>query len=199
VFGDTVNTCSRHESTGEPGKIHCSKTTKVQLEMIHRSICQDKKHFSMQERGLVNMKGKGKQLTYWVTGTEDNNLVNTEALAKLDMEVKALLAKADFDSQLRTIDDAGLISSSTKPAVPLWASTSTTASSASSIASSSSSCSASPILATKPSVEVINQEPESTVRRKEKSKTNALFESRIRHPLAAPSQQSHEETVVLRH
>jgi guanylate cyclase soluble subunit beta len=195
VFGDTVNTCSRHESTGEPGKIHCSKATKVQLELIHRRISQGGKHFSIQERGLVNMKGKGKQLTYWVTGTEENDLVNTEALAKLDIEVKALLAKADFDSQSRKTEDAGLLAATTHSTVPHWASTSSAVSSASSIASSVSS-SVSPILTPKPTtVEVFNQELEKTGRRKGKSKTT---ERRIRHPLAAPFEQSHEEAVVVR-
>jgi class 3 adenylate cyclase len=175
VFGDTVNTCSRHESTGEPGKIHCSKATKVQLELIHRRISQGGKHFSIQERGLVSMKGKGKQLTYWVTGT--------------------LLAKADFESQSRKTEDAGLLSATSHSTVPHWASTASTASSASSIASSVSS-SVSPVLAKKPTtVEVFNQELEKTGRRKGKSKTT---DSRIRHPLAAPFPQSDEEAVVVR-
>lgn len=191
VFGDTVNTCSRHESTGEPGKIHCSKTTKVQLELINRRS-QGAQLFSMQERGLVDMKGKGEQLTYWVTGTEENDLVKTKALEKLDMEVKALLAKTDFDSESRKIENAAFATTTTE--VPLRSSTSSRASSVSSTASSVSS-SASPVLAKKPAVEVSKKELENSVRRKVKKETAAL-ERRIRHQLAAPFQQSHEETVA---
>lgn len=44
------------------------------------------------------MKGKGEQLTYWLTSSEDNELVNQAALEKLDAEVQELLAKTDFDA-----------------------------------------------------------------------------------------------------
>jgi class 3 adenylate cyclase len=91
VFGDTVNTTARHESSGEPGKIHCSRVTKEELERR----ANDK--FSLAERGLVEMKGKGEQLTYWLTGSESNKLVNGPALEKLDLEVKRLLETTNFD------------------------------------------------------------------------------------------------------
>jgi class 3 adenylate cyclase len=32
VFGDTVNTTARHESTGEPDRVHCSQATMMELE-----------------------------------------------------------------------------------------------------------------------------------------------------------------------
>eukprot|EP00977_Amphora_coffeiformis_P003123 scaffold581_cov169-Amphora_coffeaeformis.AAC.13 len=52
VFGDTVNTTSRHESTGKPGKIHCSSV--CQMELVQSAGDR----FRLKERGMVEMKGK---------------------------------------------------------------------------------------------------------------------------------------------
>lgn len=60
LFGDTVNTSSRMESTGLPLKIHCSGDCKELLDTVGGYI--------YEERGLVAMKGKGEQLTYWLCG-----------------------------------------------------------------------------------------------------------------------------------
>ncbi|OXU27316.1 hypothetical protein TSAR_008171 [Trichomalopsis sarcophagae] len=62
LFGDTVNTASRMESTGSPLRIHCSTETKQLLDQLGG--------FSLAERGLVSMKGKGERLTYWLIGEE---------------------------------------------------------------------------------------------------------------------------------
>lgn len=63
LFGDTVNTSSRMESNGLPLRIHISKETHSELEALGGYITE--------ERGLVNMKGKGEVLTYWLTGTTE--------------------------------------------------------------------------------------------------------------------------------
>jgi Adenylate and Guanylate cyclase catalytic domain len=89
VFGDTMNTCSRHESTGLPGRVHCSQTTAERL--------RNSESYSIMERGMVEMKGKGEQLTYWLRGSQRNKLANEQALKQLDLEVNELLAKTDFD------------------------------------------------------------------------------------------------------
>ncbi|XP_063821635.1 speract receptor isoform X1 [Ostrinia nubilalis] len=62
LFGDTVNTASRFESTGAPLKIHCSAACKSLLDQLGGYI--------LEERGIVSMKGKRDQMTYWLRGEE---------------------------------------------------------------------------------------------------------------------------------
>ncbi|GBP91726.1 Speract receptor [Eumeta japonica] len=62
LFGDTVNTASRFESTGAPLKIHCSAACKALLDELGGYI--------LEERGIVSMKGKRDQLTYWLRGEQ---------------------------------------------------------------------------------------------------------------------------------
>lgn len=66
LFGDTVNTASRMESNGEPLKIHISQSTKTILDKFQT--------FDISERGLVEMKGKGKMVTYWLHGEQHSEL-----------------------------------------------------------------------------------------------------------------------------
>jgi len=56
VWGDTVNTASRMESHGVPGRIQVSPST-------HR-LLQD--HFVMEPRGVVDIKGKGPTDTWFL-------------------------------------------------------------------------------------------------------------------------------------
>lgn len=60
LFGDTVNTASRMESTGEALKIHMSSSTKTLLDTFN---C-----FEIAERGAMEVKGKGLMKTYWLQG-----------------------------------------------------------------------------------------------------------------------------------
>ncbi|CAB9502907.1 Receptor-type guanylate cyclase gcy [Seminavis robusta] len=94
VFGDTVNTTSRHESSGLPGMVHCSGTTKQELQRQCPGL------FQLDERGLVEMKGKGRLKTFWLDGHENNPLVSRAGLKLLDMEVKDLLSKTNFKTKM---------------------------------------------------------------------------------------------------
>ena len=56
LFGDTVNTASRMESSGVPGRLQISEVT-------HALVC-DEDGFAWDERGFVEVKGKGRLRTY---------------------------------------------------------------------------------------------------------------------------------------
>ncbi|ESP05009.1 hypothetical protein LOTGIDRAFT_109732, partial [Lottia gigantea] len=62
LFGDTVNTASRMESTGTASRIHVSEETKEVLYVLGG--------YKLEFRGMVELKGKGKRPTYWLTGKE---------------------------------------------------------------------------------------------------------------------------------
>ncbi|XP_045366221.1 guanylyl cyclase C isoform X1 [Camelus bactrianus] len=64
LFGDTVNTASRMESTGLPLRIHVSSST---MAILKRTECQ----FLYEVRGETYLKGRGTETTYWLTGVKD--------------------------------------------------------------------------------------------------------------------------------
>lgn len=59
LFGDTVNTASRMESTGMAMKIHISETT---------FNCLQNANYRMKQRGSIEIKGKGGMKTFWLMG-----------------------------------------------------------------------------------------------------------------------------------
>ncbi|XP_036889837.1 heat-stable enterotoxin receptor [Sturnira hondurensis] len=65
LFGDTVNTASRMESTGLPLRIHVSSST---IAILKRTECQ----FLYEVRGETYLKGRGAETTYWLTGMKDH-------------------------------------------------------------------------------------------------------------------------------
>ncbi|KAH8242006.1 hypothetical protein KR038_001056 [Drosophila bunnanda] len=66
LFGDTVNTASRMESTGDSMKIHISEATFQLLQSIGGYVCI--------ERGITSIKGKGDMRTYWLTNRQQTEL-----------------------------------------------------------------------------------------------------------------------------
>ncbi|XP_073956919.1 uncharacterized protein isoform X1 [Choristoneura fumiferana] len=60
LFGDTINTASRMESTSEPMKIQISDDVKRALDRTGQ--------FVTTPRGVVDVKGKGEMSTHWLEG-----------------------------------------------------------------------------------------------------------------------------------
>lgn len=73
LFGDSVNTASRMESTSQAMKIHISQSTRNFLPS----------NYHVSERGEINVKGKGTMKTYWLEYRE-----NRPPLQMLEEDVK---------------------------------------------------------------------------------------------------------------
>ena len=58
LWGDTVNIASRMESHGLPGRIQITEATRRQLD----------DRYVVEERGVVDVKGKGPMPTWWLLG-----------------------------------------------------------------------------------------------------------------------------------
>uniref|UniRef100_A0A673ZR50 Guanylate cyclase n=1 Tax=Salmo trutta TaxID=8032 RepID=A0A673ZR50_SALTR len=61
LFGDTVNTASRMESTGLPYRIHVNQST---VDILHEL----KMGYKIDTRGMTELKGKGVENTFWLVG-----------------------------------------------------------------------------------------------------------------------------------
>jgi len=64
VWSDTVNTASRMESSGAPGRIQVTEETYRRLAGTHRFEC----------RGQIDIKGKGQMTTYFLLGRQSNGV-----------------------------------------------------------------------------------------------------------------------------
>jgi class 3 adenylate cyclase len=58
VWGDTVNTASRMESSGVPGRVQVTRATRDRMAASHE----------FEERGIIDIKGKGPMETYLLIG-----------------------------------------------------------------------------------------------------------------------------------
>ncbi len=66
MWGDAVNTASRMESHGEAGKIHVSEEFKQELQKGPGLSQEPTMSFHFQERGEIDIKGKGIMKTYFL-------------------------------------------------------------------------------------------------------------------------------------
>ncbi|KAL5277429.1 hypothetical protein ACFFRR_002584 [Megaselia abdita] len=78
LFGDTVNTASRMESTGEAHKIHITDEMNDALMRLGG--------FKTEHRGLIDVKGKGLMSTYWLTCKDGPVTVREEISWYADMQ-----------------------------------------------------------------------------------------------------------------
>ena len=58
MFGDSMNTASRMESTGQPGRVQVSEATAALLRDVPGLV--------LEPRGMVPIKGKGDMQTFWL-------------------------------------------------------------------------------------------------------------------------------------
>jgi hypothetical protein len=90
LFGDTVNTAARVETTGQRNRIHISHETADLLHQAHRS------NWMTRRNETIFAKGKGEMQTYWLLSDEElqsggnpEGATSTKAAAPLPV-VKAL-------------------------------------------------------------------------------------------------------------
>ncbi|XP_069664702.1 retinal guanylyl cyclase 2 isoform X4 [Haliaeetus albicilla] len=116
LFGDTVNTASRMESTGLPYRIHVSQSTVDTLRSLNEG-------YEIVPRGKTELKGKGVEDTYWLVGKKGflkplpkppeikpgHNWpdVLTRKLKSVLRGTKRTLAKATF-KELGSMKEAGI-------------------------------------------------------------------------------------------
>ncbi|KFP28985.1 Atrial natriuretic peptide receptor 2, partial [Colius striatus] len=78
LFGDTVNTASRMESTGEALKIQCSSSAYQLLEQIGEYV--------LVCRGNLQVKGKGDMVTYWLEGKKATTTQKTVTSSSMTLQ-----------------------------------------------------------------------------------------------------------------
>lgn len=72
LWGDAVNTASRMESMGEIGKIQCTDSFKDTV----LSQAENKEKYQFELRGKINVKGKGKIRTWFLSSVSHVNKTN---------------------------------------------------------------------------------------------------------------------------
>ncbi|KAM9299258.1 uncharacterized protein PAF06_016303 [Gastrophryne carolinensis] len=79
LFGDTVNTASRMESTSLPQKIHISSAA-------YQALLPDNA-YEIEPRGEIEVKGKGKMKTYWLLGNKNYSVQNDSLVCHWNPEL----------------------------------------------------------------------------------------------------------------
>ncbi|RMC07519.1 hypothetical protein DUI87_16993 [Hirundo rustica rustica] len=116
LFGDTVNTASRMESTGLPYRIHVSQSTVDTLRSLNEG-------YEIIPRGKTELRGKGVEETYWLVGKKGFQKplpkppeiklghnwpdVLTRKLKSVLRDTKRTLRKANF-KELGSMKEAGI-------------------------------------------------------------------------------------------
>ena len=92
MFGDTVNTASRIESSSEAQMVQISEMTK--------GLIDHDKEWNIYERGTIKLKGKGYMKTYWLYGRKNPNQMNNRIKfdGQNENENEKLIMKIDNDN-----------------------------------------------------------------------------------------------------
>ena len=104
LFGDTVNTASRMESTGVKGKIQISQTTK---DLLFKSGLTA---WIQERESTVTAKGKGEMQTYWLLSRaeqqamEDNDLKGAKRVSQFSKPLKQTRASSLDGKDARLIE-----------------------------------------------------------------------------------------------
>ncbi|CAJ1959221.1 unnamed protein product [Cylindrotheca closterium] len=105
LFGDTMNTASRMESSGSPKQIQMSQTTaNLLIEAGWSRLIRPRNH-------KIHVKGKGEMQTYWLLNSNDDSseknisseasdTVDTEHSANLDEDVDIGIAETTKQERL---------------------------------------------------------------------------------------------------
>ncbi|XP_050744706.1 soluble guanylate cyclase 88E [Drosophila biarmipes] len=99
LFGDTVNTASRMESTSIAMKVHISESTKVLIGPNYKIL----------ERGEIDVKGKGTMGTYWLEEREN----------RLPLQVTAALQAFPISPVPAPTNPKAIMPPGSKPVTPL--------------------------------------------------------------------------------
>ncbi|KAJ3586289.1 hypothetical protein NHX12_012689 [Muraenolepis orangiensis] len=123
LFGDTVNTASRMESTSLPQKIHASSATYLALMKDNA--------YDLQLRGEIEVKGKGKMNTYWLIGHKNYSVQNDSLVCHWNPSMAKKKKKTVANSQGSVANSSVTVSSMsenpTSPkSIPSCATTTTT-------------------------------------------------------------------------
>ncbi|CAB9522950.1 Receptor-type guanylate cyclase gcy [Seminavis robusta] len=92
LFGDSINTASRMESNGVPGKIHVSQSTADEL------IRHGNRDWLTEREDKVEAKGKGLMTTYWVAVKSSRSTGTRASLMSLSDETGGCFAEYQYDA-----------------------------------------------------------------------------------------------------
>lgn len=104
LFGDTVNTAARMQTTSLPGRIQISDAFRIALEAAHGASvvgpAAASRRFHVSDRGVIAVKGKGDMRTYLVEPVRRRRKSMTAAAGSLNDLITEALNRAGLRSRL---------------------------------------------------------------------------------------------------
>jgi class 3 adenylate cyclase len=81
LFGDTVNTASRMESSSSAMRCQVSQQVATLLEA---AVAEPDTRLALQSRGRVSIKGKGELETFWLSSTREDPADSMRVPSRMD-------------------------------------------------------------------------------------------------------------------